>query len=96
MPKNKLGSSVIKINTQPGSRVKTDADEITMVGVEQTSSGGTVLHKANKTLNQVGNTMNVEDGGVIINQSEGNLCQVGNEMAARSGGVISNKLPCLN
>ena len=81
----------VKINTSSNSIVKTNAEEISIVGTEHHSSNsGKIVHKASNRLNQIDNTMLSEHGGEITNESAGELNQINNEMKARYGGKINN------
>jgi hypothetical protein len=80
----------IKFNTIPGASISMNANSISMLGVEQNSTGGTIKHNASEQLNQVGNTMNANNGGEITNESEGQLNQLRNDMSAENGGKIKN------
>ena len=82
--------SSITINTSTGSSFKSQADTISMTGVEQNSTGGLISNKAAGSLHQINNTMSAADSGQIVNESEGISYQVSNIMDARRGGKIKN------
>lgn len=79
------------INTTGASSVRTNADEINMYEVKQSSSGsGVISHNASRSLNQIGNTIDIEGGGQIINQSDGELNQIDNKITMKGNGKIIN------
>ncbi len=89
-----IGPNGIKINTPPGSSVKTNATHTYMKGIKQVSSGGKISHKAKKKLIQKDNEMTATNKGKIINEVEegGLLYQEGNKMTADSKGEIINRV----